>query len=222
MLLSAFAYLGLQALLLAGVHRDSGGSQTGTGGGAFVEVAVGTPRVQLHFEGVPVISIPQRASAFYGQATPAVGIVDGALRYALTPQWSVGIGGAVINQRTPLPNLSQVVGSRLAGMRYEVLYQRALRGPHFVQAYIGVSPRLTGADHYIYSDGTPAANKDEMASAIDATVAWGIRRAESEMLIGLRAINFSARFTATNGAADRNAGVGVVIEWRRIFAHGAP
>ncbi len=222
MLLSAI-WIGAQALLLAGVHKDVAGTQYGAGGGAFVEVTARAKRLQVHFEGFPVVSIPQRASAYYGQATPAIGILDYSVGYAVTPRIRVGLGQTVINQRTPLPNLSQVVTSRLAGARYELGYSQPLHRNRFIEALFAGSTNLTGADVYVYSDGvTPTVVKQERASAIDGTIELGFVHPKSEFLIGVRVINFSAKYTATNEAGDRNAGVGLVLEWRRRVGGSSP
>jgi len=177
----------------------------------------------FHIEGIPVVSIPrQKASGFYGQATPALGIFIGSARIAVDPQarfWA-GIGTTIINQRTPLPNIGQVASSRLAGVRYELFMQRPLHGNRFFQAQAAVTPSLYGADHFVYSDGvTPAVDKAERAAEEDFSVAYGVQRANSEWLLGLRSINFSAVFTKTGLAADRNNGAGVTLEWRRYLFH---
>ena len=210
----------MQALLLSGVHRDAAGTQRGTAVAALLQVRAGGARVSLHLQGIPVISEPQRASAFYGQATPALGIVTGSLDYTFDRRgtFSVGVGGIAVNQRTPLPNLDQVVGSRLSGMRAELLARVPVGSTHFVEADVGVAPYLAGGDHFIYSDGSLAVDKPERASVTDATLAFGVRARACEWLVGWRAINFSAQFTRAGEAADRNAGVGVMIEWRALLA----
>ena len=212
------ANVGIQGLLVTGDHADVAGKQYGIGGGALVQVNLfPVRRVMLHAEGIPVVSIPQKASAFYGQATPALGVFDAAVRIALDSRGRYWVGGGttIINQRTPLPNINQVAYSRLAGGRYE-LYARVPRAnARFIEASLGVTPRLFGADHFLYSDGTLPVSKDEKASEEDGSIAYGIRRAHSELLIGLRSINFSAVFTKTGIAADRNNGAGVMIELRR-------
>ncbi|MHB8363930.1 MAG: hypothetical protein ACYDEK_05070 [Vulcanimicrobiaceae bacterium] len=213
------AYAGLQVLFVTGVHRDVAGSQYGVGGAALLEFGARMGRVGIVLEGIPPVSIPQRASAYYGQATPAVGIFNGAVRFAVDRNrrlW-IGAGTTVINQRTPLPNISQVASSRLAGARYELAYEQPLRAARFVEVLVGAAPRLFGADRFLYSNGSPAVNKDERASEVDATLAYGIRYRESELLVGIRTIDFSAQFTRTGEAADRNNGAGLMLEWRRLI-----
>jgi hypothetical protein len=48
-------------------------------------------------------------------------------------------------------------------------------------------------------------------------LAYGIKRGDSELLAGLRTINFSARYALTGAAGDRNNGGGIMIEWRRFI-----
>jgi hypothetical protein len=210
-------YVGIQGLLLVGVHHDIGGVQRGFAPAALLEVRGGGRRFGLHIEGIPVISAPQRATAFYGQSTPAVGIVNGVMTYAVDRYFTIGVGTTIVNQRTPLPNLLQVSSSRLAGGRLELLYRKSFARERFLEAGVGIAPRLFGIVHFIYSDGSPAVNKDERAREFDASFAVGRRFAYSELLVGLRSLNFSGRFTRTGAESDRNDGIGVTVEWRRLF-----
>ena len=211
-------YLGVQGLVVVGDHGDIAGKQYGVGGAALFQVNLAPiRRISLHAEGVPVVSIPQKASAFYGQAAPAIGVFDTAVRFAVDKagRYRVGVGTTVINQRTPLPNISQVAYSRLAGGRYEVLARIPRGKSRFIEAQVGVTPRLFGTDHFLFSDGNPAVNKNERAAEEDGSIVYGIRRAHSEVVFGLRSINFSAVFTKDGSAADRNNGAGIMIEFRR-------
>jgi len=217
---SAYTYVGIQGLALVGVHRDVAGSQYGLGGGPLIQVHVGAPRVALHLEGIPVVSIPGiRPSAAYGQATPALGIFNGQVEYAFdrAGDWWVGAGETIYNQRTPLPAKEQVVSSRLAGARYVLRYRRHF-GRHFAEALVGAAPSLTGSDVYVFThDLSPTVVKPERASEIDASLEWGYTYRRSQWLIGLRTLNFSARYPLTGQAADRNVGLGPMIEWRELL-----
>lgn len=216
----ATSYVGFQALALTGVHQDVAGAQRGAAAGGFGELQFGGRRLRLHFEGVPVVGIPQRPSAHYGQATPAVGIVDAAVRVGLDPQGRLfaGFGADVINQRTPLPNIDQVVASRLVGFRYEAGYRAPLAGSHFLEALAGGAPALYGTDIYTYSIPHVAIDEPERASEVDYSLAWGMTMRRSELLVGVRAINYAAHFTETGRAADRNAGFGLLAEWRALLS----
>lgn len=213
------SYIGIQGLLAIGVHSDIAGRQYGIGGGPLVQfLYVPSSRLMFHIEGIPVVSIPrQKPSAFYGQATPALGIFIGSARVSVDPQarYWIGIGTTTINQRTPLPNIGQVASSRLAGVRYELFMHGPLSGKRFIEAQAGITPSLYGADHFVYSDGiTPAVDKPERAAEEDFSLAYGVQHARFEWLFGLRSLNFSAVFTKTGLAADRNNGAGVIVEWR--------
>lgn len=218
------SYAGVQGLLAIGVHSDIAGRQYGVGGGPLVQFGfVPARRFMLHVEGIPVVSLPgQKASAFYGQATPALGIFIATARFAIDSRarYWVGAGTTIINQRTPLPNIGQVASSRLAGGRYELFAHVPLHGSRFFEAQAGLTPRLAGADHFLYSDGvTPPVNKDERAAEEDFSVAYGVQHKNSAVLFGLRSLNFSAVFTKTGQAADRNNGAGVTLEFRRFLFH---
>jgi len=214
-------YAGVQALALSGVHRDIAGNQYGIGAGPLVQVRGGGNRLALGIEGLPVVSIPgTRPSVAYGQATPKLGIFNGAAEYAVGANRSVwlGLGETVYNQRTPLPAIGQEVSSRLAGLRYVARLRGALGDAHFWEGFIGATPTLSGADRFVFLDGAVPATKVERASEIDASLALGWRRGASEWLVGVRTLNFAAKFTATGEAADRNVGVGLLLEWRRLRA----
>jgi hypothetical protein len=212
-------YAGIQAWAANGIHQDVAGTQHGAAVGGFIEVQGGGKRVFVHFEGVPVVGVPQRPSLRYGAATPAVGILDAALRFAFgrNSNYFAGFGADAINERTPLPNVDQVVASRLAGFRYEAGLREPLGSVHFLEASIGAVPTLYGSDVYTYSIAHPSIVKPEQASEIDYSVAFGVRARSSEVLIGLRAIDFSAHYTANGLAADRNVGFGLLAEWRATF-----
>jgi hypothetical protein len=216
----AQVYLGAQALLLTGTHTDVAGTQRGAAAGALLQFGVRSHRVDLHVEGIPPVSLPQAPSDAYGQATPQLSVLNGALRYAIDPQqrlW-LGAGATVINQRTPLPKVSQVVGSRLAGYRIEALYHVPLNEAHFIEVVAGGAPHLTGSDHYDYSIPHPSVNKPEVAAELDAMIAFGIVQRNAEWLFGIRNINFAAKFIDTGEAADRNNGAGLLAEYR-AFIH---
>jgi hypothetical protein len=214
------SYVGIQGLALIGVHRDVAGSQYGVGGGPLLQVHVGGPRFQVHLEGIPVVSIPGvRPSAHYGQATPAIGIFNGQAAGAIDRAgytW-LGLGETIYNQRTPLPNLAQTVSSRLAGVRYTLRYRRPYGERHFIDALFGTAPTLTGSDVYTFLSGATPTIRPERASEIDASLEWGIRYRRSEWLFGVRTLNFTARYPLTGEAADRNVGIGPVIEWRELL-----
>jgi hypothetical protein len=210
-------YVGIQGILAAGAHTDVAGTQRGIAGGALLQLGVRGKRLDLHVEGVPPVSLPQAPSATYGQATPQLSLLNGAADIAVDPaaHWRVGAGMTVINQRTPLPNLDQVVASRLAGARFELSYRAQAGVSNFVEFAFGAAPHLTGADHYTYSNGSPSVDKPEVAAEEDAMLAYGVTRGNTQWLLGIRTINFSARYALTGEAADRNNGAGPLLEWRQ-------
>lgn len=211
-------YVGLQALLAAGAHTDVAGKQSGIAGGALLQFGVRGSRASFHAEGIPPVSLPQAPSAFYGEATPQLSLINAAADFAVDrdARWWLGAGMTVINQRTPLPNIDQVVASRLAGARYEFSYRKPIGASNFVEVVLGGAPRLTGADHYTYSNGSPEVDKPEVAAEEDGMVAYGITRGNTQWLAGVRTINFSARYANTGAAADRNNGAGVLLEVRQF------
>lgn len=217
--LLAAVYLGVQGLLAGGTHTDVAGRQSGIAPGVLIQLGACTNRVCVHAEGIPPVSLPQKPSAFYGAATPQLSVLNAALRVAIDPKarlWA-GAGETAINQRTPLPNLSQVVTSRLAGVRYEVFYRSALSRGRFIEAGIGAAPHLSGSDVFTYSIPHPRVVKPEVAAEEDALFAFGFVHRDAELLFGVRTISFSARYVVTGEAGDRNNGAGIMLEWRRFI-----
>ncbi|HET9030216.1 MAG TPA: hypothetical protein VFN49_08565 [Candidatus Aquilonibacter sp.] len=213
-------YAGVQLLLIAGQHQDIAGTQKGIGAGPLLQVRAGGRRLAGYVEGIPVVGIPNvPPSASYGQATPHLGIFNGELEYAPSANrtWWVALGETVYNQRTPLPAQDQSVSSRLAGVRYGIRYLRALTTTKSIEAFVGAAPTLTGSDVYVGTDGSLINTKPERASEVDASLALAYRHGGSEWLFGVRSLNFAAKFVNTGEAADRNVGIGPMIEWRHIF-----
>lgn len=214
------SYVAIQGLILDGVHQDVTGSQYGIGGGALLELHVGGKRTALHLEGVPVVSVPGiKPSVAYGQATPKLGIINAQAEFALDPSATLwgGIGETIYNQRTPLPALGQTASSRLAGVRYALRFRHPLARAHFVEALIGVTPYLSGADVYVYLSHTPNVIEPERASEVDASLAYGFTRKRSQWIFGVRTLNFTARYPVTGLAADRVVGAGPMVEYRYLF-----
>lgn len=209
-------YLGAQGFVLTGSHTDVAGTQHGVAAGALLQLGVRAKRVGFRLEGVPPVSLPQAPSLTYGQATPQLSLIDGVVRFAVDPQshWWFGAGETVINQRTPLPNLSQVVTSRLAGARYDMVYRQSFNTAHFIEASVAATPHLWGSDHYTYSVPHAPVDKPEVAAEVDAEAAFGISQRNAEWLFGLRSINFSAKYVLTGEAGDRNNGGGIFAEYR--------
>jgi hypothetical protein len=211
-------YVGLQGIVAIGAHTDIAGTQRGVAGGALLQAGVRGKRLDFHVEGVPPVSLPQAPSETYGQATPQLSLINGAADAAIDPaaHWWLGAGMTIINQRTPLPKIDQVVASRLAGARYEASYRSPIGVSNFVEVVFGAAPHLTGADHYTFSDGSPGVDKPEVAAEEDAMLAYGVTRGNTQWLVGVRTINFSARFALTGAEADRNNGAGPLLEWRQF------
>lgn len=211
-------YVGIQGMIASGAHTDIAGRQSGIAAGALVQFGVRGKRVGLHVEGIPPVSLPQAPSDTYGQATPQLSLINGAFEVAVDPQarWWLGAGMTVINQRTPLPNLSQVVASRLAGARYQVAYRLPIGVSRFAEFVVGAAPHLTGTDHYTFSIPSPGIDKPEVAAEEDGMFAYGVTRGNTQWLVGFRTINFSARYVLTGAAADRNNGAGPLLEWREF------
>jgi hypothetical protein len=216
----SYSYVGVQGLVIVGQHSDIAGTQHGIGAGPLLQGQVGGARFNFNFEGIPVVSIPDtKPSIAYGQATPKLGIINAQFQYALdrNATWWAGVGETVYNQRTPLPAISQSVSSRLSGVRYALRYIHQTSNDHGIEAFVGVTPTLTGSDVYQFLSGAPNDVRPERASEVDAQASLTYRKGASEWLFGARTLNFAARFLDNGEAADRNVGLGPIIEWRHYI-----
>ncbi len=214
------SYVGIQGLLIIGQHQDIAGTQKGIGAGPLLQVRAGGSRLVGNVEGIPVVGIPGVApSATYGQATPHVGIFNGELEYATSANRTLwlGLGETIYNQRTPLPAQNQAVSSRLAGVRYAARFIHPTNESHFIEAFVGAAPTLSGSDVYVATGGALLDTKPERASEVDASLSFGYYHRSTEWLIGIRSLNFAAKFISTGEAADRNVGIGPLIEWRHVL-----
>ncbi|TAM75980.1 hypothetical protein EPN44_06925 [bacterium] len=215
--------LGIQALALSGFHREPNYDQSGTGIGALLELSHRWDRMELHLEGIPVVTTTAHAtSQQFGATAPALGVFSATARLALDTHrrlW-IGLGTTIINQRTPLPNMARTAESRLAGGRYEIIARIPLHATHFVELEAGIIPRMFGSDHFLFDDPAhPPINKDEHAAETDVALAYGISHGHNAYLIGLRSINFSADFSRPGDAADRNVAYGLTFEARYGLGH---
>jgi hypothetical protein len=209
--------VGIQGILLSGSHIEPKGTVKGTGGGIFFRVDQRWSAIQLHLEGIPSVAIA-RVDTGFGPVTANIGMFAATARFrALRDDrlW-VGVGTQVIAQQTPLLGLSKVDNSRLSGSRFEVVGHVPVATNRFIEGQIAAMPHLSGLLHQTTTlpDGFRyTVVGPETASLIDFAAAYGITYGKTEYLIGVRAINFAAKF-ADGREADRNVGSGVTAEVR--------
>jgi hypothetical protein len=199
-------------------------------------------RFSIALEGLPPIGPVAFSNPAPGTASATkIGMLDGAFRYALPRgrTW-IGLGETVINQTTvyaPVTNtfsvgtfvytntFTQTDISRVVGSRYEVGENLLSSGNRRLDLQIAVSPTMharldqLGATHS--SNTRPNSvlfisvlnlRTVETAALIDAQAAWSVKRGRSVLSVGLRYINYAAKFD-TGGEADRDRLVLPFLGW---------
>lgn len=209
--------VGLEGIVLSGTHYEPKSDVSGTGGGLFIQIDQRWPAVELHLEGIPSVATAKVDSAF-GPVTASIGMFAATARFRVDRpgRFWAGIGTEVLAQQTPLQGLSRVDASRLAGSRFEIVGRFPLSRNHEIETMVGAMPHLSGI---VYETVTfPNQSQlvlfsPETASMMDLSVAYGIRHNRSEFLVGVRAINFAAKFPSGR-EADRNVGAGITAQVR--------
>ena len=209
--------LGIQALAITGTHFQPRGDVSGTGLGALFSLDQRWRSVQIHMEGFPSVGTAS-VNTPTGPVRASIGLfaATGRMRLDRLGRLWVGLGTEVLAQQTPQVAVYKVDASRLAGTRYEVFSSFPTAPDRFVETQVAVMPHLSGMVYETRSTPftTPyVVSGAETASMLDLSVAYGVRHGNRDYLIGVRAINFAAKFV-DGREADRNVGEGVSAELR--------
>lgn len=209
--------VGLQAFALTGTHFEPKGNTAGTGFGGFIRLDQRWRSMQLHFEGIPSIGTAL-VNTPTGPVHATLGLFAASARFRLDRlgRFWAGVGTETIAQQTPQAGLYKVDSSRLAGSRFEFVTSIPTATDRFVETQIAVMPHLSGTVYETRASPSTipySVTGAETASMIDLSAAYGIHHGSFDYLIGLRAINFAAKF-ASGREADRNVGAGLSAEVR--------
>ena len=213
-----------------------------------VEVESRYRAMQLRFETIP--SIPFSYGPGNLQST-RLGVFNGSIRQYFAGAWFVGIGETLYNQHTYYPDGfttddAQEQYSRVAGLRFEggrdfhiarvvSLEVRGAANPvmhgiQYTRSIEGYLCPLTGPGD-TRSSCSPVFREsavNERAAQIDLGARLVRTVGRGDVLVGLRYLNYSARYVATNRRnrvapyldgrlADRNVGVLPLIGYRLRF-----
>jgi hypothetical protein len=170
----------------------------------------------------PVASVPYQ-DAIQGHTSTRLSIFEGVLRiWDPLHRFSAGIGQTLYNQGTHYANAIEIAGtgetqfSRVTGLTYEAGYGVPFRRGRF-EAVFDFTPVMLGTQYTLYDLGFFAGRANpERADQVDTAIRF-VRPAgrRGEFLLGLRYVNYTARYAAVGGGlSDRNVGLLPVIGYR--------
>jgi hypothetical protein len=189
-----------------------------------VEMRYRTGPFELDLEGLPPLGTVHADDAVQGPVGTQLTIFDGIARvWDPLHRYSAGIGQTLYNQSTHYADSVEVRGisetqfSRVTGITYELGYGIPLRRGRF-EAALHYAPAMLGTQYSIYQIASIRRRADpERADQLDAALRF-VRPAgaNGEMILGLRYVNYTARYVEIGGGglSDRNVGVLPVIGYR--------
>jgi len=179
---------------------------------------------EIDLEGLPPLGAVQTSDARQGPVATQLTIFDAIARvWDPLHRFSVGAGQTLYNQSTYYTDSIEIRGtgetqfSRVTGITYEGGYAVPLGHGRF-EATLRYSPALLGTQYSTYDIAADHPRADpERAEQIDAAVRY-VRAAGrgGDFILGLRYINYTARYAEAGGGglSDRNVGLLPVIGYR--------
>ena len=215
--------LGLQALYFTGTHSEINGSQHFSVPAALVNARQRWNAVDLYVEGIPSTGSHSYITAPSGfpQPVTSLSVFDTVSHVRLDLAGRVWAGGgiAVINQITSIGSPPYSAASRLTGSRYELVGYLPVATRSTVELRAALMPAMHGA--IVAQLPAYLANQlptSETAETTDFTGEYVLRSRRVHFGAGLRVINYVAHFVTPPDLADRNSGVGFILEFRYALA----
>jgi hypothetical protein len=178
---------------------------------------------EVDLGGLPGIASVRSDDPIQGRTSTQLSLFEGIVRvWDPLRRFSAGVGQTLYNQSTHYLDPVEIAGtgetqfSRVTGISYQAGYGAPFRHGRF-EAVFNYSPALVGTQYTIYNIAYYRPRIDgEKAEQIDTAVRYvhpiGAR---TEMILGLRYVNYTARYTAAGGGlSDRNVGLLPVIGYR--------
>jgi hypothetical protein len=194
----------------------------------------------LRIEGLPPLAFNygNGPNTSIGTRTTRLSVLNGTVRHAFAGGWFAGVGETIYTQRTDYSNLpsnfyeyrdgnfyfingSETEASRVAGLRLEAGRDVTL-GRNRFEFGAAVNPSMHGRDAVTIPNANFGNNVSvtfsdpETAAQVDGYARIAHRVARSgEVLVGVRYINYTARYSEHPGAlADRNVGWAPILGYR--------
>ena len=179
--------------------------------------------LELILTGLPPLGSVRSNDGVQGRTSTSISIFDGTARvWDPLHRFSIGVGQTLYNQSThyldgpEIPGVGDTQYSRITGGHYELGYHVPVRGNAF-EATFSVAPRMRGTQFTAYDIATiPTRVDPEIATQIDTAIRFVHRAGKrSEILYGLRYVNYTARYDERSGTlSDRNCGLLPVFGYR--------
>jgi hypothetical protein len=227
-----------------GTHRESGEVVTAPLVPApILRITHKHRQYELLVEALPPIGPIGVANNGLGMQNVSLSYGDASLRYwNRAGTLAVGIGETLYNQSTQYLlgesnyfRNTVIDASRVAGVRYEFVGRIPAAHGDFTEAFVSVNPRLhgrlswtrqltitnlrTGQPITVPPYTTPSVY--ELGSEVGAGVRYVHRSGPNEISVGVRYLNYVARFAdgSVNDFADANSFILPYISFARYFAH---
>jgi hypothetical protein len=211
--------IGLQALYFNGTHFEIDGSQHFAVPAALLQVRQRWKAIDLYVEGIPSTGGHSYLAAPTGFAQPvtSLSVFDAVSHVRLDRPgrlWA-GAGLAIVNQITSIGSPPTSAASRVVGGRYELEADLPLGPRGTVEMRAAFMPAMHGTVYaqspFIYPFRISASEK---AESTDLTGEYVLRSHRMRYGLGVRAINYVAHFVTPDELADRNSGLGIILEAR--------
>jgi hypothetical protein len=178
---------------------------------------------EVDLEGLPPVASVRSYDPIEGHTSTVLSLFEGIARvWDPLHRFSAGIGQTLYNQSTHYSDPLDIVGtsetqfSRVTGVMYQAGYDVPYHRGHF-EAVFNFAPAMLGTQFTIFDIAHYAPRIDpERAEQIDTAVRYThpVGR-HGEMMLGLRYINYTARYDEPSGGlSDRNVGLLPVIGYR--------
>lgn len=215
--------LGVQALYFTGTHSEIDGSQQFSVPAALVNARQRWNAIDLYVEGIPSTGSRNYLTAPSGLPRPvtSLSVFDAVSHVRLDRAGRLWAGGgvAVINQITSIGSPPYSAASRVTGSRYELVAYLPVASRSTVELRAAYMPAMHGAivaqlPPYLASQ-VPTS---ETAETTDVTGEYVLHSRRLRFGAGLRVINYVAHFVTPSDLADRNSGIGFILEVRYALA----
>jgi hypothetical protein len=181
---------------------------------------------EMNLSGLPPVASVRLDDVLQGHTSTRLSLFEGVVRvWDPRRRFSAGLGPTFYNQSTHYSDAVEIAGtgetqfSRVAGLAYQAGYGAPFRHGRF-EAVVNYSPAMLGTQHTIYDVPHYRPRADpERAEQIDTGLRYTRPAgARGDVILGLRYVNYTARYTRGGGLSDRNVGLLAVIGYRLRIA----
>jgi len=215
--------IGLQGLYIAGTHEEINGSQQFNIPAALLNARQRWNAFELYVEGIPSTGSHAYLTPPSGfpQPVTSLSLLNALAQVRLDRAGRLWAGGgiSVVNQITSIGRPPYSAASRVTGGRYELEGDLPVGRNGATELRAAFMPAMHGAivaqlPPYLASQ-LPSSEK---AETTDFTGEYVLRSGRMRYGAGFRVINYVAHFVTPPEFADRNSGIGYILEIRYAVA----